>query len=215
MFVDSAQISGESMLTRGEALMRPLVWLLATGIALGLASPAAAGCWATAGLSPLPNVSAGETWIANVRVLKHGNKPLVDAKPAVLAENAATGERLTFPASLVDPIESRFRAEVIFPSAGSWSVAVDDGFPWAECARTHTFGTHAIGAGTAPAAPLPPAEADLASPDPAASPQPPSAADGGEASFILPLGLGLGLAALAIAAIWTLVHWRGRLLGRT
>jgi hypothetical protein len=195
--------------------MRRLVWLLATGIALGIASPAAAGCWATAGLSPLPRVDAGETWIANVRVLQHGNKPLVDAKPVVLVENAATGERLTFPARLVDPIESRFRVDVIFPSAGSWSVAVNDGFPWAECAQTHTFGTHAIGAGAAPPVPPPPAEADLASAEPAAGLQPSSVADGGPTSFTLALGLGSGLAALALATTWTLLRWRRRPLGRT
>jgi hypothetical protein len=182
--------------------MRAALWLLAMGVVLAFAGTASAGCWATVGVSPLPNVGPGETWTANVQVLQHGRTPMADATPTVLIENRATGEQRAFPASLVDPAEGRYRAAVVFPEAGSWSVAVHDGFPTAECAQTHTFGAYAVGTAAPPAEP--PAPVESAVPDPAAPLQtaasrPASAAGGGSSSLALGLGLGLGLAALALA----------------
>ena len=120
--------------------MRWAVCLAVAGIALVSAGTASAGCMATVGLSPQPDVAAGETWTASVQVLQHGQTPMADATPSVIITNAATGEERTFPATLTDAENGMYLASVVFPTAGSWSVAVNDGFPVAECARTHTFG---------------------------------------------------------------------------
>jgi YtkA-like protein len=153
---------------------------------------------ATVGLSPQPDVVAGETWTANIQVLQHGQAPMADATPSVIVANAATGEERTFPATLSDPEDGVYVASVVFPTAGSWSVAVNDGFPVAECARTHTFGTHAI------AAPGPPAEPPQSAEPVAAATSASGAARNEDAggSVALPLGLGLGLALLAAVAAW-------------
>ena len=77
--------------------MRWAVWLAVAGIALVSAGTASAGCMATVGLSPQPDVAAGETWTANVQVLQHGQTPMADATPSVIITNAATGEERTVP----------------------------------------------------------------------------------------------------------------------
>jgi YtkA-like protein len=158
--------------------MRWAVWLAAAGIALVGAGTASAGCMATVGLSPQPDVAAGETWTANIQVLQHGQTPMADATPSVIIANAATGEERTFPATLSDPEDGVYVASVVFPTAGSWSVAVNDGFPVAECAQTHTFGAHTIAA---------PASGAVAN-------------DEAGGSVALPLGLGLGLGLVAAVA---------------
>jgi hypothetical protein len=194
--------------------MRRAIWLLATAVALVAAAPAAAGCFATVGLAPLPNgVGAGEIWAAELQVLQHGRTPMADARPVVLIEHAATGAQRSFPAALVDPAGGRYRAEVVFPAAGSWSVAVDDGFPVPECAQTSTFGTFSIAA----AAP-PPAEPPVSSAAPAADVGTAAAAGGEEAaggSVALPLGLGLGLGLLAAAGVMAGLRARHARLARS
>jgi hypothetical protein len=178
-------------------MRRTVLVLVAIGVALAVAGPALAGCWATVGLSPLPNVASGETWTANVRVLQHGRTPMADAKPAVVIESAASGESRTFPATLVNRAEGTYRAAVVFPAAGTWSVAVTDGFPVPECAQTHTFGSYSVAAPGSPPEEQPPA----ATPEPVAAPAqtPAQAAEEGGSSLALPLGLGLGLGLAAIA----------------
>jgi hypothetical protein len=127
--------------------MRKAALLVATAAAaLAAAGTASAGCMATVGLSPLPAGSeAGEPWVVDLVVRQHGLTPLADASPSVVVEDEATGRQLAFAATLVDAAEGRYRASVVFPTAGSWSVAAYDGFPVAECARTHTFGSYEIG----------------------------------------------------------------------
>jgi hypothetical protein len=165
--------------------VRKLVIGIAVAAALAVAGTAGAGCFATVGISPLPGgVDAGETWTVDVRVLQHGRTPMADATPVVVVANTRTGERLTVPATPADVADGRYRASVVFPSAGTWSVAVDDGFPVAECAQTHTFGTYAVGdAPTTPPAATAPAEEAGSFP-------------------VLPIALGivLGTAALVLAA---------------
>jgi YtkA-like protein len=176
--------------------MRWAVWLAAAGIALVGAGTASAGCMATVGLSPQPDVAAGETWTASIQVLQHGQTPMADATPSVIIANAATGEERTFPATLSDPQDGVYVASVVFPTAGSWSVAVNDGFPVAECAQTHTFGAHTIAAAGPP--PEPPRSAEPAA---AATPASGAAAnDEAGGSVALPLGLGLGLGLVAAVA---------------
>jgi hypothetical protein len=172
--------------------MRWTVLLGTAALALALAGTAQAGCWATVGLAATPvGVGAGEAWTAELTVLQHGRTPLPDATPAVVISNAA-GEMKTFPAKSTSPADGRYEATVVFPSAGSWSVAVEDGFPVPECAQLHTFGTHAIAAGTPPAEPPPVA------PEPVAAP---NRDGGGVPVTALALGLGFGTLALAGAGL--------------
>jgi len=189
--------------------MRTWIVVLAAGLALAGAGQASAGCWATVGLhTPVSEPAAGGTWPVELTVLQHGRTPLPEARPTVVVAGEG-GEVLEFPATLVDPAAARFRAEVVFPSAGAWSVAVHDGFPWGEqCAQTHTFGTHAVAAAGGP-----PGTGGRQ-----AAPEPPPAAVGGDAgpegggSLVLPLALGLGLGGIGLATATALRSRRRRVV---
>jgi hypothetical protein len=120
--------------------MRKLLLLAASVVAgLVLAGVAQAGCMATVGLSSLPKAghAAGTPWVVTIRVLQHGRTPMSDAKPEVRIRNAA-GKLLVFRATKTARIGS-YRARVVFPKAGRYSLGVYDGFPVKECARVHTF----------------------------------------------------------------------------
>jgi hypothetical protein len=116
--------------------------------ALVLASTALAGGWATVKLSSLPKgLSAGEPWVVDITVLQHGlaTQPLSCLKPTVTIRRigaarsaSATLESRTFRARPTSRI-GRYRARVVFPSAGTWRYAVYDGFVEYGGARTHTF----------------------------------------------------------------------------
>jgi hypothetical protein len=62
---------------------------------------------------------------------------MADAKPEVRIRNAA-GKLLVFKAKR-SAIVGSYRARVVFPKAGRYSLGVYDGFPVKECARVHTF----------------------------------------------------------------------------
>jgi hypothetical protein len=120
--------------------MKKLFVFVATVVAvLALAGVAQAGCMATVGLSsmPKPGLAAGTPWVVTIRVLQHGRTPMPDAKPEVRIRNAA-GKLFTFKASPTATVGS-YRARVVFPKAGRYSLRVYDGFPYAACARVHTF----------------------------------------------------------------------------
>ena len=120
--------------------MRKLLVLVATAVAgLALAGVAQAGCMATVGLSSMPKagLAAGQPWVVRIRVLQHGVRPMPDAKPEIRIRNAA-GKLFTFKARPTVVVGS-YRARVVFPKAGRYSLSVYDGFPVAECARVHTF----------------------------------------------------------------------------
>jgi hypothetical protein len=128
--------------------------------ALTFVAPASAGCWATVDLAPPPEgIAAGEVWTAEITVLQHGRNPLPDAAeatPTVTIVNGESGERRTFKATVSDPAAGRYKARVVFPSAGAWSYEVFDGFnTWngepAPCAQTHTFASMHIGGSRAAA----------------------------------------------------------------
>ncbi|MGH2985286.1 MAG: FixH family protein [Solirubrobacterales bacterium] len=131
-------------------------WAAAVGIA-ALAVPAAAlaGGWATVGLSSTPDgLGPGESWVVELEVLQHGQTPLQGVEPAVTINEPGTRAERTFPAK---PTERPgvYRAEVVFPGAGEWEYAIDDGFT-----RTHPNPPVRIGRGgeaAAPAAPQRPA----------------------------------------------------------
>jgi hypothetical protein len=178
--------------------------LTAVVTTLAFAGAAHAGCWATAGISPLPTaVEAGQVWRVDVTVLQHGRTPMPDAKPAVVITSATSGESRTIAARPTSSV-GIYRADVAFPSGGSWDVAVKDGFPVPECAATHTFGSFTIGGeGSTPAAPGPePAAAALPAEPPPAAAVPVSTGDGGS-SALWPIlgGVGGALALAVLAAV--------------
>ena len=120
--------------------MKKLFTLIATAAAgLTLAGVAQAGCMATVGLDSLPDAGhpAGKPWVVTIRVLQHGRTPMPDAKPEVRIRNAA-GKLFVFKARKTARIGS-YRARVVFPKAGRYSLGVYDGFPFKDCARVHTF----------------------------------------------------------------------------
>jgi len=120
--------------------MKKLFVLVASVVAaLAVTGAANAGCMATVGLSslPKPGLQAGQPWVVTIRVLQHGRTPMPDAKPAVRIRNAA-GKLLVFKAKPTARVGS-YRARVVFPAAGRYRLSVYDGFPYAECARVHTF----------------------------------------------------------------------------
>ena len=120
--------------------MKKLAALVATAaVGLFLAASAQAGCMATVGLSSQPKtgIAAGQPWFVTIRVLQHGVRPMPDAKPEVRIRNAA-GKLFTFKAKK-SLIVGSYRARVVFPKAGRYTLGVYDGFPVAECARVHTF----------------------------------------------------------------------------
>jgi hypothetical protein len=120
--------------------MKKLFTFVATAIAaLALSGSAQAGCMATVGLSstPKPGLAAGQPWIVTIRVLQHGRTPMADATPEVRIRNAA-GRLFRFQAKPTTRVGS-YRARVVFPRAGRYTLGVYDGFPVADCAQVHTF----------------------------------------------------------------------------
>ena len=120
--------------------MKILLALAAATVAvLALAAAAQAGCMATVGLSSMPKAThkAGQPWVVTIRVLQHGRTPMSDAKPEVRIRNGA-GKLFVFKATKTKVVGS-YRARVVFPKAGRYSLGVYDGFPVADCARVHSF----------------------------------------------------------------------------
>ena len=120
--------------------MKKLFVFVATAVAgLALAGAAQAGCMATVGLSsmPKPGLAAGTPWVVTIRVLQHGRTPMSNAKPEVRIHNAA-GKLFVFKGRPTATVGS-YRARVVFPKAGRYSLGVYDGFPFSDCARVHTF----------------------------------------------------------------------------
>lgn len=117
--------------------MRALVVVI---VSLAFAAPAAAGGWATAGLSPPGGgVGAGDTWNAEITLLQHGVTPLDGVQPAVIIRNGKTEKRFAATPSGEPGV---YTAKVTFPSAGTWTYLVDDGF-----SQVHSFKPVAIGDG--------------------------------------------------------------------
>ena len=115
--------------------------LLAVSAALLLAAPAAAGGWATVGLGPPDSgLGAGDTWNAQMTVLQHGVTPLVGVSPVVKITKG--GKTLDFPATPTSK-PGVYVAKIKFPSEGSWTYQVWDGF-----GQTHSFAAVQVGAGS-------------------------------------------------------------------
>lgn len=108
--------------------------LLLAALALAAVPAAAAGGWATVGLSSTPgDIAAGGTWSVDLTILQHGRRPLEGLTPLVRLNRVDGGESLTFTARPTETI-GVYRAAVRFPSAGTWRYEV-----WDDFSRTHTF----------------------------------------------------------------------------
>jgi hypothetical protein len=156
--------------------------LAAIAAALAVPTAATAGGWATVGFDPPPEgLAAGDPWRVELTILQHGRTPLEGVKPWVVVESSHGAEQESF---LGRPTGKPgvYRATVVFPSAGTWKMVVDDGF-----AARHSFPAVEVRGGgedaTEPVA--------LANP---AAATPPSAGDDGP-------NLLLAFAAAAIAAV--------------
>ena len=119
-------------------MRRILIGALSAAV-LVAAQTAAAGGWATAGLSSMPSSpNSGQVSTVEVTVLQHGRTPLEGVKPAVTLRNTETGERKRF-AATPSGEPGVYRARVKFPEAGTWRVSVYDGFSQYGGGRAHTF----------------------------------------------------------------------------
>ena len=127
--------------------MKKLLLVLAVA---AIAVPAAGGGgWATVGLSSLPgDTPAGGTWAVDLTVLQHGRTPLEGIAPVVTITNGGESRQFTGTATGKPGV---YRANVVFPSSGTWTYEVWDGFT-----RAHTFKPVEIGApgGSFPYVPL-------------------------------------------------------------
>jgi YtkA-like len=127
--------------------MRKLLIATAAAAALAVPGSAAAGGWATAGLGPPDDgLQAGDTWNAEVTILQHGRTPLSGVEPTVTIRNDK-GATHTFAARPTGE-PGVYEAQVRFPSGGTWSYEVYDGFEQYGGAQTHTFGPVAIAPGS-------------------------------------------------------------------
>jgi hypothetical protein len=102
--------------------MRRLALVAAVAAALVAPSAAGAGGMGAFALSgPGTNLKAGDTWLAQLRVVGCVGTP-TDAVPTVAITNRS-GQRLTFRGEKAG-VTGRYTARVVFPSAGQWSYAV-------------------------------------------------------------------------------------------
>ena len=114
--------------------------LLLVLVAAAVAAPAASsGGWATVGLSSLPkDTPAGGTWSVSLTVKAHGKTPLRGISPVVRIRNGDAAREFVAVATDQTGV---YRADVVFPSAGTWSYEIWDGYT-----QTHTYKPVEIGA---------------------------------------------------------------------
>ena len=124
---------------------------IAAAVAAGLLvlpAGALAGGWATVTLSSTPaGLGPGDPWVVDMEILQHGRTPLDGVEPSIVLTNGATGETRTVQARPAGR-PGHYEARAVFPDAGRWTYAVDDGF-----SQVHDYPAVTIGgAGSAPAA---------------------------------------------------------------
>src|SRR5262245_59415238 len=101
-------------------------------VVLAIPALAHAGGWATVQLSSTPKgMTAGKPWKVRLTVLQHGQTPVADVQPMIRTRKG-TVIRL-FTAKPTDAV-GVYAATVRFPSAGTWSWSIWDGF-----SRRHTY----------------------------------------------------------------------------
>jgi hypothetical protein len=107
--------------------MRPLIPLLVLALAIALPGAAHAGGWATVEAGGVPDgVSAGQTFQMELLVKQHGITPLDDLSPKVEI-TSADGDVRTFTATPAGE-PGTYAAAVTYPTAGTWSTRLYDGF---------------------------------------------------------------------------------------
>jgi hypothetical protein len=121
--------------------MRVIAVVGALVCALALPALASAGGWASVGFEPLPDgTDAGGTWTPTIFVKQHGITPLDGLQPVVMIEETTSGEATKFLAAAGSG-PGEYRADVVFPSAGSWRITILAGFGDSKV----TYGPVAIG----------------------------------------------------------------------
>ena len=117
--------------------MKPIAFSLTAVATLTLAATAQAGCWATVGLSSLPNgLGAGDQWNVAITVKQHGRTLLANAKPTVTI--TSTAGKKTVVRAQKTARKGVYRARVVFPTAGDWRYTIFDGFV-PSCGSEHTY----------------------------------------------------------------------------
>jgi hypothetical protein len=127
--------------------MRPLAIAIAAIAALAV-SAAHAGGWATVTLAPPPaGLEVGETWTANLTVLRHGVTPTDGATPSITILGDSGPQ--TFRAKPAGAT-GKYVAHVAFPTTGSWDYEVNDGLAATGygVSQTHTYSPVTIAPGT-------------------------------------------------------------------
>ena len=122
--------------------------LLVLGVVAAVAVPAAsAGGWATVGLSSLPpsGLEPNQAWPVDVTVLQHGETPLAGVTPIVRIRDDGGKVVKSFTAKPTGKT-GVYHAVVRFPSSGTFTYEVYDGFGTYGGAKTHTFKAVQIGA---------------------------------------------------------------------
>lgn len=130
--------------------MRQLIALTTLAISLATVGEAGAGGWASVGLEPLPNgIDAGETWRAQITVLRHGVTPTDGAAPSLTIREASTGRTASFAAQATGKT-GVYEALVVFPESGEWSFSVDNGLAATGygVSATTTYAPVTVGPGT-------------------------------------------------------------------
>ncbi|MEA2381882.1 MAG: hypothetical protein QOH72_1853 [Solirubrobacteraceae bacterium] len=171
---------------RTTAGRRALV-VAAVAAALVLPASAAAGGYATVGLSSLPDgTPPGTAWHVTLTVLQHGRTPLSDVRPTLRIRSGDGKTTRTF-AAMPAGKPGTFTADVVFPAAGRWRYSVDDGF-----SQTHAFAPVAVG--SSQPVPIPGSQTGTS-----ASAKAPTTSDGGDVGAALAAAVVAGLLAAALA----------------
>jgi hypothetical protein len=117
--------------------MRRIALLLVLAV-LVPAEAARAGGWATVELGETPSgLVAGEPWKVELIVKQHGITPMEGVTPSITIVSSAGAEK-TFPARATGTI-GHYVATVDFPSPGTWSARISDGFTDATPHRISTL----------------------------------------------------------------------------
>jgi YtkA-like len=157
--------------------------LAAIAAALAVPTAATAGGWATVGFDPPPeDLAPGQAWQVDLEVLQHGRTPLEGVSPRVIVQPKEGGKPVSFGAKPTDE-PGVYRATVVFPSAGTWMLSVDDDF-----AATHRFPAVQVGGKKSATEPVAAVNTAAATP--------PSAGDDDGPNLLLAFGAA-ALAALA------------------
>jgi hypothetical protein len=120
---------------------------IAAAVAAGLLvlpAGALAGGWATVELSSTPaGLGPGDPWLVEMEILQHGRTPLDGVQPSIVLTEQATGATRTVAAESTGRA-GVYAARAVFPEAGRWTYAVDDGF-----SQVHDYPAVTIGGAAA------------------------------------------------------------------